>query len=113
MIVGRIDGYPVPPFTTEVKAVTPGQHWPFFEQNGGKAFPQEVIKKAKEELENFCAVLEGEGVRVRRPDVYDYKQDYKTPHFSSPVGVDRGMPRLKRVVQASRTKHLQCHQLRE
>lgn len=93
VIVGRIGGFPVPPFTAEVKAVTAEHHWPFFEQNGGKAFPQDAVKKAKEEVENFCAVLEGEGVIVRRPDLYDFNKEFKTPDFYSPVGVDKGMPR--------------------
>ena len=95
VIVGRIDGYCVPPLNPEVKAVTSERHWPFFKLNGGKEFPQEFFAKAKEELENFCTVLEGEGVKVRRPEVYSFDEDFKTPDFYSPVGVNRGMPRFE------------------
>jgi glycine amidinotransferase len=94
VVVGRIDEYCVPPLTWEVKAVVSEKHWPFFMRSGGKGFPVELFEKAKKEIENFCAVLEGEGVRVRRPDVHRFDENYKTPDFSSPVGVYRGMPRL-------------------
>ena len=41
---------------------------------GGTSFPEEHIKKAKEETEEFCNILTREGVIVRRPDVMDFQK---------------------------------------
>ena len=90
MIVGRVEGACIPKFTVEVKANTSDKNWPFYEKYGRKRFPAEHMKKAAEEIEEFCRVLEHEGVTVRRPDPIDFLEDYKTPDFSSPTGA---MPR--------------------
>ena len=92
VIVGRVQGAHVPPFTIEVKANTKKSDWPFYTKYGGKSFPIEHLKKAEEEIEEFCRVLEHEGVRVRRPDVVDYGQAYSTPDFTS-TGLYSAMPR--------------------
>ena len=92
VIVGRVQGAHVPPFTVEVKANTHEKQWPFYQKYGGKPFPIEHLKKAEEEIEEFCRVLEHEGVRVRRPDVVDYGQAYSTPDFTS-TGLYSAMPR--------------------
>ena len=94
VIVGHVDGHCVPPLTAEVAAILSENNLQFHKRNGGQAFPKEVVTKAKEEIENFCAVLEGEGITVRRPDVCDYKKEYMTPDFHSPRSVYKGMPRL-------------------
>ena len=93
VIVGRVEGACIPKFTIEVKANTYEKHWPFYEKYGGKRFPTEHMKKAAEEIEEFCRVLECEGVTVRRPDPIDFLEDYKTPDFSSPTGLYSAMPR--------------------
>ena len=77
----------------EVKANTYEQHWPFYEEHGGKPFPREHLRKATAEIEEFCRVLEAEGVKVRRPEAIDFAEDYKTPDFSSPSGLYSAMPR--------------------
>ena len=92
VIVGRVQGAHVPPFTVEVKANTYEKHWPFYQKYSGEPFPIEHLKKAEEEIEEFCRVLEHEGVRVRRPDVVDYGQAYSTPDFTS-TGLYSAMPR--------------------
>ncbi len=74
VIVGRVEGACVPKFTTEVKANTYEKHWPFYEANGGKPFPAEHMRKAVAEIEEFCRVLEGEGVQVQRPEPIDFGQ---------------------------------------
>ena len=74
IIVGRAESACVPPFTAEVKANAYEKHLPFFEQNAGKLFPQEHVAKAVEEIEEFCRVLEHEGVTVRRPKILDHTE---------------------------------------
>ncbi len=92
IIVGRVDGATVPPFDAVVKANTYPQNWWFFQQYGGQAFPAELVEKAKAELEEFCSVLRGEGVTVRRPDPVDFSHHYRTPDFES-SGLYAAMPR--------------------
>jgi len=77
----------------EVKANTHEKHWPFYQKYGGKPFPAEHMKKAAEEIEEFCRVLKYEGVSVRRPDPIDFSEGYKTPDFLSPTGLYSAMPR--------------------
>ena len=83
IIVGRIEGAHVPPFTIEVKANTYEKWWEFYQKNGGKPFPAAHLKKATEEVEEMCNVLQHEGVIVRRPEALDYSKVYTTPDFSS------------------------------
>ena len=83
VIVGRPEGAVVPHFTHEVKAIISKEHWDFFEKNSGKPFPVEHVKKAVEEMEEFCRILEHEGVTVRRPELPDYSKEYTTPDFAS------------------------------
>ena len=37
--------------------------------------------------------LEGEGVTVRRPEIVDFSEGYKTPDFEVPTGMYAAMPR--------------------
>lgn len=74
MIVGRAENATVPPFTVEVKATSHQRNWPFFQKNGGKPFPSECVAKAVNEIEEFCRVLEHEGVVVRRPSIIDHSK---------------------------------------
>ena len=94
MIVGRAEGAYVPECTLEVRAALPESQLPFFEKNTGKPFPAEHIKKAVEEVEELCHILEQEDVTVRRPDLtVDYGAGYETPDFKSPNGLYSAMPR--------------------
>ena len=88
----------MPKFTVEVKATTYENQWPFYEKFGGKPFPSEHLRKAADEIEEFCRILEMEGVKVRRPESINYVQDYKTPDFYSPSGLYAAMPRLIQII---------------
>ena len=92
VIVGRIEGAHVPPFTTEVKANTYEKNWEFFQKYGGKSFPVEHMKTAVKEIEEMCNILRHEGVTVRRPEEVDFSQVYTTPDFKS-SGLYAAMPR--------------------
>jgi len=92
VIVGRAENSVVPNFTTEVKANTYEYHWDFYKANNGEYFPAEHLKKAVAEIEEFCRILEHEGVVVQRPDIIDHKKKYTTPDFES-TGLYAAMPR--------------------
>ena len=55
----------------------------FFSENGGKMFPKEHLEIAKGQLDEFCKMLELEGVTVRRPDDIDHSFEYETPDIKS------------------------------
>ena len=92
IIVGHPIEAHVPPFTVEVKANTNEKHWGFYQQNERQLFPAEFVRKATEEIDEFCRVLELEGVTVRRPDKLDFGKEYSTPDFKS-TGMYAAMPR--------------------
>ena len=93
VVVGRLEGACIPHLSNEIKAIYSEAETYFFQERGGGRFPTEHTKRAIAEVENFCSVLESEGVKVRRPEVTDFQKDYKTPDFSSPVGLYNAMPR--------------------
>ena len=93
VIVGRLDDPKVPPLTQDVKGAKPKEKWSFFEKNGGKSFPSDIARKAKEEVENLCCILESEGIKVRRPDKVITEKGFSTPQFSSSINYGNAMPR--------------------
>ena len=64
----------MPPLTIEIGATVPTRYRSFYEQNGGKPFPAEHFKKAVKEIDEFCKILEHEGVNVRRPKILDHSK---------------------------------------
>ena len=69
---------PPPP---SLQANTYEKHWDFYNKYGGKSFPEEHLKKAVAEVEEFCNILEQEGIKVRRPEALPYGDSYQTPDF--------------------------------
>lgn len=48
----------------------------------GEAFPASWLQKAAIELDNLSRVLESEGVKVRRPDEFDYAVEQSVSLFN-------------------------------
>lgn len=92
IIVGHPERSCVPPFTVEVKANTSEKYWDFYQRNQRRPFPDLFVRKATEEMDEFCRILEHEGVTVRRPDKLDFGQVSSTPDFTS-SGMYAAMPR--------------------
>jgi glycine amidinotransferase len=92
VIVGIMDGAAFPPYHIAMEAPLPEDQRQTFRENAGKPFPAEQIAMAKNELEEFVHILEGEGVRVRRPAPRDHLQQYGAPGWSS-TGLYDAMPR--------------------
>ena len=91
VIVGVVDGAAFPPYHIVLEATMPPDQLPTFRANAGKPFPAEQIAMAKNELEEFVHILEGEGVKVRRPLPAD-QQQYGAPGWTS-TGLYNAMPR--------------------
>ena len=76
-----------------MKANASEEECALYQKYGGHSFPTELIAKAVVEIEAFCRIVEAEGVTVRRPEIVDFSQAYKTPDFESPCGFYAAMPR--------------------
>lgn len=92
VIVGAVDGANVPPWHLAVKAVLTEKQCEFFLKNQESPFPAAQIAAARKELDEFVHVLEGEGVKVRRPEPIDHSQRYGTARWTS-SGLYAAMPR--------------------
>jgi glycine amidinotransferase len=92
VIVGRVEGAAVPRFEANIQVDAPPRYWNFFQQYGGQPFPEELVEPASKELNQFCKILESEGVTVQRPDRVDFSQTYQTPDFEA-SGLYAAMPR--------------------
>jgi glycine amidinotransferase len=95
VIVGSVQGATVPEWHVSGKAVWPERHWDFFKTEVGKPFPKELMEGAAWELDNFAAILEAEGVTVRRPNMRegDFDTPIRTPDFETPGNLYAAMPR--------------------
>lgn len=93
VVVGRLDDAVFPTWQSSMADTMPESSWEDLRTHGGSPFPAEHLRAAREELENLCAVLETEGVRVRRPDPAPHGSPFTTPRWSSKGGLYAGMPR--------------------
>ncbi len=93
VIVGVIDGAAVPPWHVSLEATMPPEAWDFYRRKGGGKFPAEQVDIAREELEGFVAILEAEGVTVRRPEPVDQSRPFGTPDWQSTGGSAHTFPR--------------------
>jgi glycine amidinotransferase len=93
VIVGRVDGACIPAWHATLQATMPAHQWDFFKAHGENSFSEHLVQAAMQELDQLAAVLEQEGVKVRRPDVVDWAVPFATPDFPQTRGVYAAMPR--------------------
>jgi glycine amidinotransferase len=93
VIVGVIDGAAVPEWDVAVAATMPARSEELFRRHTGRAFPEEHVRLASEELDGFASVLQEFGVRVVRPASVSYRRPFATPNWRSPGGLYGAMPR--------------------
>ncbi len=118
VIVGSVDGAVVPPWDAITMATMPSHASWFFKKYGGQSFPQEMIEKAREELDGLALLFKQHGIVVRRPDnKMDFSKEYRTPWWSS-KGMYSAMPRdvlmvigdiLIEAPMAWRTRYFESH----
>lgn len=92
VIVGIVDDARFPPWHAALEPVIPDNQRAVFRNKAGQPFPVEQIAAAREELEEFVRILEGEGVIVRRPQPMNHQQSFGAPGWSS-TGLYNAMPR--------------------
>jgi glycine amidinotransferase len=78
VIVGRADGTQIQAPEPAVQLDFPDQGFPL--GNFG-SLPEEMEEKAREQLDNFAAMLEKRGIRVDRPTPLDFSQAINTPDW--------------------------------
>lgn len=93
VIVGTLAGATIPEWHVQLKSTMPKKWWKFYQENGGKPFPKEMIDAGEKELKEFIKILEGEGVKVRRPDAINYSRPYATMNWQVKGGMYAAMPR--------------------
>ena len=93
VIVGRVDQACVPAWHAVLEATMPAKHWDFFRTQGGHYFPEKLLSAAAAELDHLAALLEAEGIVVKRPTPVDWGAAFSTPDFAQPSGLYAAMPR--------------------
>lgn len=92
VIVGLADGARFPPWHAAVEAVLPPAKADHIRAHAGQAFPADIVDGARRELDQFSALLEREGITVRRPDPRDKQASFGGPGWTS-TGLYEAMPR--------------------
>ena len=92
VIVGVVDGARFPSWHIALEPVLPDNQREVFRKNAGNAFPAERIAAANKELDEFVRILEGEGVKVRRPEPMNQTESFGAPGWTS-TGLYNAMPR--------------------
>ncbi|MFH8632111.1 amidinotransferase [Streptomyces lydicus] len=92
VIVGIVDGASFPTWHEALPPVLPADQHETFRRNAGRPFPPEQVAAARAELEELVHILEGEGVRVRRPEAIPQRTPYTTLDWTS-TGMYAAMPR--------------------
>ena len=83
VIVGRLEGATIPSNHIAVNFNVPKWQRPLLALASGRRYPKLMTEPAQRQLDEFIRILEGEGVKVRRPDRVDFKRRFKTPHWSA------------------------------
>ncbi|MBG0850527.1 amidinotransferase [Streptomyces spinoverrucosus] len=83
IIVGRLEGATIPSGHPVVTCNIPPWAARLQRLAAGFKYPDILIERAQQELDQFITLLESLDVTVRRPDAVDHKRRYGTPDWSS------------------------------
>jgi len=94
IIVGTVEGALVPPWDVIMEATLHREElWEFHKVHGGTPWPNELLRAAEKDVEEFVHILEAEGVTVRRPTPFDFSSPVRTPDFEIKSSCYALMPR--------------------
>ena len=94
VIVGTVEGALVPPWGVIMEATLHRKElWEFHRMHGGTPWPDELLRAAEKDVDEFVHILEAEGVMVRRPTPYDFSKPLSTPDFQIRSSCYALMPR--------------------
>jgi len=83
VIVGRLEGAVIPPGDVTVTYNVPRTVRHLVKLAGGFRYPRFLVKGAQRQLDQFIRILEGEGIKVRRPDPVNFRSRFSTPDWGS------------------------------
>ncbi len=83
VIVGRLEGATIPPHHVAVTFNMPPLARRLHRFTAGMRYPGWMVQRAQTQLDGFIRLLEGEGIKVRRPDAIDHGKRIRTPSWSS------------------------------
>jgi glycine amidinotransferase len=83
VIVGRLEGANIPSYHASVAFNVPKATLPFFRLASGWRYPPWMLRLAQRELDQFIHILEAEGVRVQRPEPFDFHRSFRTPYWKA------------------------------
>jgi glycine amidinotransferase len=93
VIVGSAEGFRYPGWQDVLTGGLPASSWPVLRDRASLPFSPDLLASAARELDSLCAVLEREGVTVRRPAAQDHSRPFSTPTWSVSSGLGAAMPR--------------------
>ena len=83
VVVGRLEGATIPSDHIAVTFNLPRTAQPFYKLAAGFRYPSFMKKLAQKELDGFIRILEGEHIKVRRPEIIDFKRRFRSPDWSA------------------------------
>jgi glycine amidinotransferase len=83
VIVGSLEGATIPSNHVTVTFNLPRSGAKFYRLAAGWKYPNWMKKLAQKELDGFIAILEGERIKVRRPEGLDFSRRYRSPRWAS------------------------------
>jgi glycine amidinotransferase len=83
VIVGRLEGATIPSAHVTVTFNLPPLAARLYRLAAGFRYPKWMVRLAQRELDGFIGLLEGEGIKVRRPEAVDFARRFRTPHWAS------------------------------
>lgn len=83
VIVGHVEGATIPSNHLVVTYNLPPALGRLYRLAAGRRYPAWMVKRATQELDGFIALLEAEGITVRRPEAMQFSRRYKSANWSS------------------------------
>lgn len=96
VIVGRVEGAAFPAWNQINQFTVPPGEWARIEAVVGRVgapYPPALMAAAQRCLDGFIHILQSEGVRVRRPDIWDFTKPFATPDWAVSTGFSAANPR--------------------
>ncbi|MFG3817968.1 amidinotransferase [Limnothrix redekei] len=96
VIVGRLEGSMFPSWDKILMKTIPRDALSAYElqfAQKGKHIPEHIIEKGNIALDNLVSLLKAEGVKVQRPEIFDFSQSFATPLWMVESGVSSANPR--------------------
>jgi glycine amidinotransferase len=109
VIVGRVENAMFPSWDLILRNTIPDEALEDYDEIfklRGQQIPKNIIDEANKNLDQFISILKSRGVKVRRPNLFDFSKSFSTPNWSVLSGVSSANPRDALLVLG--TKIIEC-----